>query len=197
MNVDGGREQPWEQRERESAEAYQAFLTFRDAGPGRTVKGTARALGKSRSLVAGWASRHEWWGRVRAWDRENRRRDEAVVREQRDELVRRRLRRAEMLAHIGLALLGRFFRRDPSTGELHLSAQAKPRDAVALLRLATQLEERIDIAAPEGEAPLPAEGRLLGLDDRELERLIELARSAATPEKGESDDVETETQTDG
>jgi len=176
-SVDTSREQAWEQRERESAQAYAAFLAFRDSGPKRTVKGVAEALGKSRSLVAGWASRHDWRCRTRAWDREDRRRDEAVVREQQDDFVRRRLRRADMLGRIGLALLGRFFRRDPATGELQLSSQVKPRDAVPLLRLATELEERIDIARSEEER-LPAEERLQGLDDRELERLIELAQAA-------------------
>ena len=77
--MDASREQAWEQREREGAEAYEAFLAFRDSGPKRTVKGVAEALGKSRSLVAGWACRHDWRRRARAWDRHNRRRDEAVA----------------------------------------------------------------------------------------------------------------------
>ena len=191
--MDASREQAWEQREREGAEAYEAFLAFRDSGPKRTVKGAAEAISKSRSLVAGWASLHDWRRRARAWDREHRRRDEAVVREQRDDLVRRQLRRADLLASVGVALLGRFFRRDPATGELQLSPQVKPPDAVPLLRLATQLEERIDIAGPEGETTPPAEDRLRGLDDGELERLVELARSAATPTE-EEDTSDEDTQ---
>jgi len=188
--MDTSREQAWEQREREGAEAYEAFLAFRDSGPKRTVKGTAEAISKSRSLIAGWASLHDWRRRARAWDRENRRRDEAVVREQQDDLVRRRLRRADLLASVGLALLGRFFRRDPATGELQLSPQVKPRDAVPLLRLATEIEERIDIGGPEGETSPPAEERLQGLDDRELERLIELAQEAdGTNGEDEQDDT--------
>ena len=188
--MDASREQAWEQREREGAEAYEAFLAFRDSGPKRTVKGAAEAISKSRSLVAGWASLHDWRRRARAWDREHRRRDEAVVREQRDDLVRRQLRRADLLASVGVALLGRFFRRDPATGELQLSPQVKPSDAVPLLRLATQLEERIDIAGPEGEETPTTEERLEGLDDQELEQLLALARERAgvTPQEVERDD---------
>jgi len=188
MGVDAGREQAWEQRERESAEAYEAFLVFRDAGPKRTVKGVAEALGKSRSLVARWASSHDWRGRGRAWDRENRRRDEAILHQQHDDLVSRRLKRADALGRIGLAVLGHFVRRDPVTGQLQVSPNVKPRDAVPVLRLATQLEERIDVAAPEKDASGSADDRLQGLSDQELERVIELAREAGQTNKEDERD---------
>lgn len=178
-------ERAWEQRASESWEAYEAFLAFPDLGPRRTVKGAAEALGKSRSLVAGWASRHEWRRRARAWDQENRRRDEVVARAHRDELISRQLHRAEMVGRVGLAVLRGFVRRDAATGEIQLSADVKPRDVVSLLRLATEIEDGVKAGAPgEGQS---VDERLEVLDERELEEFIALAQERAG-QRGEKEE---------
>lgn len=56
----------------ESEPAFEAFKHYRDAGPQRSLQSTARALGKSKSLLERWSSpsRHRWQERVAAWDLE-------------------------------------------------------------------------------------------------------------------------------
>jgi hypothetical protein len=178
----------WEQLEEETAQAFEGFVTYLELGPERTIPRAAEALGKSTPLLWRWSSRHRWRGRARAWDRENRRQDEAVSREERDELVRRRRHRADLLGRTGLMVLSKFVRRDPVTGELQVSPDVKPRDAVSVLRLATELEERIDIAAPQTDASPSAEDRIHGLSDAELERLIEVSQQAGNANEEEKED---------
>jgi hypothetical protein len=59
----------WEKWPGESKEAFQAFRTYRDMGDLRTISGAAAAIGKSRSLLQGWATKWNWAPRVEAFDR--------------------------------------------------------------------------------------------------------------------------------
>lgn len=59
----------WEQRERESDPAYQAFLLYRDQKKGaRSITKAASELDKSRALIGRWSSDWTWQARVAAWD---------------------------------------------------------------------------------------------------------------------------------
>ena len=59
---------PWEQRDDETAPAFEAFAVYRDLGPERSQTMTARRLGKSRQLLGKWSVRHDWAARVREYD---------------------------------------------------------------------------------------------------------------------------------
>ncbi len=59
---------PWDRLPGESQPAYKAFLAYRDAGGCRSVRSLARQVGKSRSLLFRWSSRHRWTARAQAWD---------------------------------------------------------------------------------------------------------------------------------
>lgn len=67
--------QPWEQQPDESPAAFQAFVAFRDMGPGRTIMDayrTAKGRPEARDVPGtwkGWASRLRWSNRARAYDR--------------------------------------------------------------------------------------------------------------------------------
>jgi hypothetical protein len=61
---------PWERQPKESARAYEAFVAYRDMGPGRAVRAVARELGKSVTLIGRWSSAHHWVERAEAWDAE-------------------------------------------------------------------------------------------------------------------------------
>ncbi len=58
---------PWE-RNKESPEAWAAFVQYRDAGAERSVRSVARALDKSATLIAKWSVKNHWVDRVAAWD---------------------------------------------------------------------------------------------------------------------------------
>jgi hypothetical protein len=60
--------QPWDRQPDESSRAYQAFLTYRDMGPGRSVRAVARELGKSGTLIGKWSSDHDWVSRISSWE---------------------------------------------------------------------------------------------------------------------------------
>lgn len=59
---------PFEQRENESAEAFEAFAIYRDMGVKRSTAAVARECGKHKSLMDRWSSAHEWQKRVFAYD---------------------------------------------------------------------------------------------------------------------------------
>jgi len=60
----------WGQRPDESAPAYEAFKVYRNSGARRSLRSTAREVGKARTLMDRWSSRHQWVARCAAWDQE-------------------------------------------------------------------------------------------------------------------------------
>lgn len=63
-----GTDKPWEQQTGESGPAFEAFSTYRDLGPGRTVSAVAEKLRKSDSLLRRWKTKWEWRQRAAAYD---------------------------------------------------------------------------------------------------------------------------------
>lgn len=61
---------PWERREAESQQAWEAFATYRDMGAERSTAKVGQALSKSKALMDRWSSTHGWVERVVAWDAE-------------------------------------------------------------------------------------------------------------------------------
>jgi hypothetical protein len=58
----------FERRENEGPEAWDAFVTYRDLGSGRSLKAVARAVSKSEGLMARWSGQHEWQRRCFEYD---------------------------------------------------------------------------------------------------------------------------------
>lgn len=67
---------PWDRRPAEAARAYDAFRRFREAGPLRSMRETADAIGVSLRTVHRWAEANLWWERAVAWDDEVHRLDD-------------------------------------------------------------------------------------------------------------------------
>ncbi len=124
---------PWERRQDESAQAYAAFTVYRDLGAARTLIAAAQQLGKNYSLIRRWADRHHWQERVYAWDRTQARADEAAIRQQRDEMVRRQMQDADRLQRLAMAKITTLVSRNPQTGELTLDPAVTPQQAVSHL----------------------------------------------------------------
>ena len=60
----------WGQLSTESEPAWLAFVAYRNAGVTRSLKKTARAIGKAKRGIETWSSKHNWQDRVAAWDLE-------------------------------------------------------------------------------------------------------------------------------
>lgn len=60
---------PWERQENESSPAFEAFVLYRDTRP-RSLRKVSDVLDKSKSLVEGWSSSHNWVMRCEQWDNE-------------------------------------------------------------------------------------------------------------------------------
>lgn len=60
----------WERQDRESTQAYEAFVTYRDLGVGRTFAAVAEKLSKSYTLIRRWKDAWNWEERAASWDNE-------------------------------------------------------------------------------------------------------------------------------
>ena len=88
-------DKPWERQKGESAQAYEAFVTYRDMGAERSVTRVSQSLNKSRGLIGRWSSQWNWTERVRAYDNE-------LEKEARAKAVKDRKAMTER--HIGIAM---------------------------------------------------------------------------------------------
>lgn len=61
--------QPWERRPDETDRAWEAWLVYRDMGPGRSVAEASRRLNISKTTINSWSTRHAWLERVKPFDR--------------------------------------------------------------------------------------------------------------------------------
>lgn len=59
---------PFDRQPGESSQAWEAFQIYRDAGPERGIRGVARKVAKSSTLIKKWSARWGWVERVRAWE---------------------------------------------------------------------------------------------------------------------------------
>ncbi len=55
---------PWERQEKESEQAFQAFLTYLNQGVERATRKVARQLSKSESLIMRWSAKWNWPHRI-------------------------------------------------------------------------------------------------------------------------------------
>jgi hypothetical protein len=60
----------WERQDTESAQAFEAFKTYRDMGADRSLVKVAQKLGKSVPLMERWSKDKEWVVRVTDWERD-------------------------------------------------------------------------------------------------------------------------------
>ena len=182
---------PWERLLEETPKAYAAFCVFRDQGVQRSYAGSARSLGKHESQVRRWATRFHWLERAHACDLAQSREVELLLRQEREQGARRRMRHSEQIERIAMAGILKLVTRDPETGEPTLSHQLTPE----LLCKLYELSLKIDRALPAPRAPdVPTSDTadpLQILSDSELEQIIALAQERAHPEGGSDDDSST------
>ena len=92
--------EPWERQPGETEKAYEAFLVYKNLGPGRTIKAVSEKLRKSYDLFRRWKKRYDWDSRVEAFDRENERAEQLRIQSERAQMVKRHIK-------LGLAVQGK------------------------------------------------------------------------------------------
>ena len=120
---------PWERQPGETEKAYEAFLIYKNLGPGRTVTEVAKELTKSRQLLARWSSQYRWKDRASEYDRENERKEQIATQKARKEMIKRHIQ-------IGTTLQGKAIQalKNISLDEM------KPQDIERFLQFGTKLE---------------------------------------------------------
>jgi hypothetical protein len=111
----------WLRQPHESLAAYEAFTTFRDLGPERSLARVAQLMGRPLSTVAKWSSRYGFPARVQDWNR-------SIAPEHRDKMVERQRQLLDE-HHAGWGDIGRAAREQvarnlPTMSDQHLVALA-------------------------------------------------------------------------
>jgi hypothetical protein len=108
---------PWDRQMKESTRAYADFCAYLAMGPGRTVDGAARAVGKNVHTVRGTATRHKWVERSMAYESDVLAKAQAKQVDEYVDMVKRHMNAAKLLQAVGgKALSERFHRyeKDPN-----------------------------------------------------------------------------------
>jgi len=126
MNVQA---QPWERQKGESAKSFEAFATFRDLGPERTISEVSKRLQKSGSLLYRWSNAWDWDERARAWDNEQ---DRKAQKEHIQEIAKMRSRHTKLAESMLLKAAKAL--KDLPDGAM------KPADITRMVDVAAQLE---------------------------------------------------------
>uniref|UniRef100_A0AAU2UX43 Uncharacterized protein n=1 Tax=Streptomyces sp. NBC_00003 TaxID=2903608 RepID=A0AAU2UX43_9ACTN len=133
-----GTVESWERQGGESVQAFEAFATYRDLGPVRSVTKVARELDKSRALVGRWSRQFAWVMRATAYDREQDRLFLAEQAQARRDIARRHAKLAQAVQSKAVARLQALDPRELS-----------PSDLLRYIQVAAEIERRA-----VGEAPV-------------------------------------------
>lgn len=122
-------DKPWERQKGESAQAYEAFVTYRDMGSERSLQAVSQRLSKSLPLIKRWSREKNWVERVRAYDNE-------LEKEARAKAVKDRKAMTER--HIGIAMQ---LQKKALEALSSLSVEdMSPKDIKEYIKMATDLE---------------------------------------------------------
>ena len=180
---------PWERQPGEGAKAYAAFESYKLLGPQRSITRVAASLGRHPSLIRRWCQGHGWVERAVAWDAEQARQVEGMLAQVREQGLKRRMEAADQIERLGMLALRSLIARDPQTGESRLDSRVRPRDAVALYRLAMDIQRSLPQAneAPTVTVEKAEQERLRQLTDEELKEVLALLQQRQQKETPENE----------
>lgn len=127
----------WERKSGESAKSYEAFLTYRNSGPRRTLRDCAASCGLGLRTVEGWSTKYGWAARCQAYADHQ----EAESRRQQIEQIHQM-----NIRHIAIAKSLQAKAID-KLNAMSSGASLSPREALAFLDLAVKVE-RLACGAP-------------------------------------------------
>ena len=107
----------WERQQGESEKAFEAFVTYRDLGPARSLTKVSQELNKSRTLLGRWSSRWRWVHRTAAWEVEQDRFRRNAQLQEIAEMSRRHARQAQRGLGAVSDLQDTFLRRLQDSGQ--------------------------------------------------------------------------------
>jgi len=160
----------WERQPDESPQAFAAFTLYRDGGYQRSCVKVAQELGKSRTLINRWSSRHGWVSRARAYDQH-------ADREWQLELLQRRREAARRNADLARVAFQRVAKALASLNAGEMDAQA----IAQLINSASKLEQlalggptaTVELTGPGG-GPVQTADMTLLTDEERRARLAQL-----------------------
>jgi len=118
----------WERLPGESDPAWRAFMDYRDSHP-RSIRVTAKRLGKSSTIVARWSTLHGWLKRAAAFDADQDRKHLAALEDERLTAARRQAQLGYAAQEVAVQALAA---TDPAT--------LTPTEATRLLGLGVKIE---------------------------------------------------------
>lgn len=124
-----GDNKPWEQREGESAKAFEAFETYRKMGASRSLRAVGQKLGKSTALMERWSRTYGWVERAAAYELDVQRKAHATA-------VKKARKMAER--HIDLAV--KMQEKALEALEQMSASELEAKYLAAFIREATRLE---------------------------------------------------------
>ena len=122
-------DKPWERQKGESAQAYEAFATYRDMGAERSLTKVSQSLNKTRTLLGRWSGTWNWQERVRAYDNELEKEARAKAIRGRKDMTERHIKIAMQVQKKALEALASLSVEDMS-----------PKDVKEYIKMATDLE---------------------------------------------------------
>lgn len=159
----------WERQPKESEQAWEAFLTYRDMEPPRKVQAVADKLSKSRQQITKFKANWFWDERVRAYDNEIQKEALAKAVKERQKMNERHTNIAMRLQKAALEALENLDASELSFKDIReavkLGAELERR-----ARTESIGEYRVDIATEEQDEDdvvivVPDNGRKVGGDE--------------------------------
>lgn len=153
------RANPWDRQTGESAPAWEAFVTYRDMGPARSLTKVAQELSKSDALMKRWSAEHAWVIRAAGWDAEKDRVWQVELRAAQRSAAKRSIDLGEAMKKVAAQSLAAI----ATSGDT-----LKAGELARLLEVATRIEQLAFATIPAGPVDGAGAG---GLDEVDLEAL--------------------------
>ncbi len=126
----------WDRREKESPQAYEAFMEYLTREPAqRSARDVGEALGKSTALMERWCATHDWVDRCRSFDAEAERKALAVAQQRAVDRIGAMRARHRRVGKRAIDLVAKMLERDDIAETMTLA------DAYRLMRGGLLLEK--------------------------------------------------------
>ncbi len=133
---------PWDRIDGETMAAFEAFVIYRDLGPGRSLSKAAQPLAKTAGTLAEWSAKYSWATRAQAWDdhldKIIQTATEKTVAKAQSDVIKNHLKIADLMIGVGASQLNKWGRQVEQWQEKGAKVEEyplnlTPRDAASLI----------------------------------------------------------------